>query len=198
MRVKIRDYKDNWQNIKNATLTTIDKDSGVYPNSEWKRRLLMSEHSPIRKLKVGWKWYDLMYWVSVHITRHKIGIDHFVRTQRTDRTKVNRNDLPQGAFVEHEVEANAQAIINTSRKRKCNCASPETKKAWNTALEELREVEPELVSVCVPECVYRNGFCPEMFPCGYNKTKAFQKELEEYLKGFEKQVSPYSARGGYL
>lgn len=66
MKAKIRDYVDNWQNIKNATMTTINKDSGVYPNSEWKRRLLLSEHSPIRKLTIGWKWYDLKYWVSVH------------------------------------------------------------------------------------------------------------------------------------
>lgn len=195
METKIRDYQDNWKNIKNATMTTINKDEGIYPTSEWKRRLLMSEHSPIRKLKIGWKWYDLKYWVSVHITRHKIGIDHFVRTQRTDRTGQDRNEIPQGALVEHEVEANAQAIINTSRKRLCLCASPETTKAWKDALKEIEKYEPELVSVSKRECVYRNGLCPEMFPCGYNKTNAFKKELEEYLKGMEAQISPYSIRG---
>lgn len=182
MEVKLRDYKDNWQNIKNATLTTINKDEGIYPSSEWKRKLLMSEHSPIRKLKIGWKWYNLMYWVSVHITRHKFGIDHFVRTQRTDRTDVNRNESPQGTLVEHECDANAQSIINISRKRLCHCASPETKQAWEKALEKIETVEPELVSVCVPECIYR-GFCPEMFSCGYYKTEAYKKRLAEYRKG---------------
>ena len=36
--------------------------------------------------------------------------------------------------------------------------------------------------------VYRNGLCPEMFTCGFNKTPVFKKELDEYLKGFENQV----------
>lgn len=182
MEVKIREYQDNWQNIKNATMTTIDKDSGVYPTSEWKRRLLMSEHSPIRKLKLGWKWYSLPYWVSTHFVRHWLGIVHFVRTQRTDRTNVDRNDLPQGALVEHEVEANAQAMINISRKRLCMCASPETTQAWKKVLKEVEKIEPELASVCVPDCIYR-GHCYEMFSCGYHKTEAFKKRLSEYRKG---------------
>lgn len=40
----------------------------------------------------------------------------------------------------------------------------------------------------VRECVYRNGMCPEMFTCGYNKTQAFEEELKEYIKGFEDQI----------
>lgn len=179
MRVQIRDYTDNWKNIKNATMTTINKDEGVYPHSEWKRKLLLSEHSPIRKLTIGWKWYDLKSWVSVHLVRHKFGIDHFVRTQRTDRTNVNRDELQQGSLVEHEVDANAQSIINISRKRLCMCASKETRDAWKEALDKIKTVEPELVKCCVKECVYR-GHCYEMFSCGYHKTDVFKRELDEY------------------
>lgn len=182
MHVKIRDYVDNWKNVKNATMTTINKDEGVYPSSEWKRKLLLSEHSPIRKINIGWKWYDLMYWTSGHFVRHKYGIEHFVRSQRTDRTNTNRNELPQGALVEHEVDANAQAIINISRKRLCMCASKETREAWREALKEIETVEPELVKCCVRDCTYR-GHCYEMFSCGYHKTEAFKKELAEYRKG---------------
>lgn len=115
------------------------------------------------------------------LVRHKFGIDHFVRTQRTDRTDVDRDKIEQGALVEHEVFANAQAIINTSRKRLCSCASLETRQAWKAALKEIEQVEPELVKCCVKECVYR-GHCYEMFSCGYHKTEAFQKELTEYRK----------------
>lgn len=194
MKVVIRDYQDNWKNIKNATMTTINKDEGVYPKPEWKRRLLLSEHSPIRKLHIGWKWYDLKSWVSVHITRHKIGIDHFVRTQRTDRTNIDRDMLPQGNLVEHEVDANAQAIINISRKRLCYCASEETRKAWQEAINQIATVEPELAKCCVKECVYRNGLCPEMFTCGYNKTKAFEKELEAYTEPLKGQISKYTQK----
>ena len=40
----------------------------------------------------------------------------------------------------------------------------------------------------VRECVYRNGLCPEMFTCGYNKTETFQKELAEYIEVIKDQV----------
>lgn len=180
MRVELRDYMDVWQNIKNATLNTISKSKGSYPDSEWKRKLLLSEHSPIRKLKFGWRWVDVKSWVSVHFVRHKYGIEHFVSTRRTDRTGIDRNALRQDELVNHECDANAQAIINISRKRLCNCASPETREAWTKFLDEVvAPNEPELRSVCVKECVYR-GFCPEMFPCGYSKTEKFKEELRQY------------------
>ena len=183
MNITLRNYKDNWQDVKNATMNTIGKDKGAYPSSDWKRRLLLSEHSPIRKLHIGWKWSDLKYWVSVHLVRHKYGIEHFVSTQRTDRTGISRDEMPQNSLVNHECEANAQALINISRKRLCHCASLETRQAWQQVKSEIALVEPELASVMVKECVYRNGLCPEMFSCGYHKTEAFKKELEEYRGG---------------
>ncbi|MBR6258709.1 MAG: FAD-dependent thymidylate synthase [Oscillospiraceae bacterium] len=173
--------EDNWQDIKNATMTTIGKSRGAYPDHEWKLKLIRSEHSPIRKLKFSWRWKDLPYWVSVHFVRHKIGIEHFVSTQRSDRTNVPRDELPQGAFVTHECEADAQALINISRKRLCTCASPETRQAWQLVKDEVKKVQPELAKCMVRECVYR-GFCPEMFGCGFDKTEEYQKELAEYRK----------------
>ena len=189
MNITLRNYKDNWQDVKNATMNTIGKDKGAYPSSDWKRRLLLSEHSPIRKLHIGWKWSDLKYWVSVHLVRHKYGIEHFVSTQRTDRTGITRDELPQSSLVNHECEANAQALINISRKRLCNCASPETRQAWQQVKSEIALVEPELASVMVKECVYRNGLCPEMFTCGYNKTKLFEEELKEYTNIVRGQIN---------
>ena len=181
--MKIDKFKhvDNWQDVKDATMNTIGKNTGSYPDSKWKKQLLLSEHSPIRKLKFEWRWSDLKSWVSVHFVRHKFGIDHFVKTQRTDRTGVNRDELPQGNLVNHEVEANAQALINISRKRLCSCASEETRKIWEMVLEELKKIDEPLYRCCVKECVYR-GFCPEFKSCKYDKTKAFEKELEEYHK----------------
>lgn len=182
MKVKILNHQDNWQDIKNATMNTIGKDKGKYPDNEWKRRLLLSEHSPIRKLKVSWKWEDLKYWVSVHLVRHKIGIEHYVSTQRTDRTNVDRNNLPQDSLVKHECEANAQAIINISRKRLCTQASKETREAWQEFLNNIKDIEPELYKCCVKDCIYR-GYCYEFNSCGYHKNEEFQKELKEYREG---------------
>ena len=103
-------------------------------------------------------------------------------TQRTDRTGVNRNDIPQSALVKHACEADAQAMINISRKRLCNCASPETRDAWQKVKEKVAECEPELASCMVKECVYR-GFCPEFTCCGYVKTESFKQELTAYRQG---------------
>lgn len=116
------------------------------------------------------------------MVRHKIGIEHWVSTQRSDRTGVSRDELPQGALVNHACEADAQALINISRKRLCSCASPETREAWQLVREEVAKTEPELASCMVRECIYR-GFCPEMFSCGYDQTEAFKKELTAYRQG---------------
>ena len=141
--------------------------------------MLLAEHSPIRQLSIKWTWVGLKYWVSVHFVRHKIGIEHFVRTQRTDRTGRNRDEIPQSAAVDHECLATAQAVINISRKRLCRQASPETQAAWRALLDALSTREPELTSVCVPECVYR-GFCPEIKCCGYSQTEDYRAAMTRY------------------
>jgi len=183
LHLKILAIKGSWRDVADAARTTVNMGAGEgEPSSSYKRRLLLSEHSPIRKLVVNWKWFNLKYFVSVHFVRHKFGIEHWVRTQRTDRTGVNRDELPQGAEVEHEAEANAQAIINISRKRLCMKASQETREAWETFLDNLCATEPELFVVCVPDCIYR-GYCYEMDSCGYFKTKTFTHRLDRYRRG---------------
>lgn len=178
--IKWFEYEDVWDKVKRSARTTINREgSGKYPTDKWKKQILLAEHSPIRKIKVAWKWENLKSWVSVHFVRHKFGIEHWVTTQRTDRTGVNRDESPQSTPVSHECEADAQALINISRKRLCSQASPETRAAWKEVIEEVRKTDPVLASVCRRECVYR-GFCPEMYPCGYANTDAFKKELEEY------------------
>ena len=183
MKIKWIRTSNNWRHIADAARTTINKEEGDgEPSSNWKRRMLLAEHSPIRKLKIEAKFENVLSWVSVHLVRHKYGIEHFVSTRRSDRIGTNRNKLTQDTLVDHEIEANAQAIINISRKRLCNQASKETREAWKLFLKELEKDEPELVLVCQPECLYR-GFCPEIYSCGYHKTEKFKKELEEYRRG---------------
>lgn len=175
--------KGTWREVADAANTTVNKEEGTKePSSSWKRRMLLCEHSPIRHLLVSHKWTDMKYWVSVHISRHKYGIEHWVRTQRTDRTNLDRNDLPQSAIVEHEILANAQALINISRKRLCHLASPETRYAWLALRAYIQEKEPELAEAMVADCVYR-GYCYEFKSCGWAKNPAFQGILERYRKG---------------
>lgn len=172
---------NNWQDIKDAAMNTIGKKNGKYPSKEWKKNIIMAEHSPIRKLKISWRWVDLPYWVSTHFVRHKFGIEHFVSTQRTDRVGTDRKNKTQDALVTHECEANAQALINISRKRLCACASTETREAWKSLKDHIEEIEPELASCMVKECVYR-GFCPEINGCGYTNTKNYKEERAKYIE----------------
>lgn len=180
MHIAFLDIRGSWRDVADAARTTIGMEKGSRePSASWKKTMLLAEHSPIRQLHIRWKWVDIKYWVSVHFVRHKIGIEHFVRTQRTDRTGVNRDELQQSTLVAHECIANAQAIINISRKRLCQQASEETREAWKMVLDRLKDKEPEMYQVMVPECIYR-GFCPELRSCGYHKTADYQERLRLY------------------
>lgn len=180
MELSWLNIKGSWREVADAARTTIRMPEGTKePSSKWKKQILLAEHSPIRKFMVGWKWHDLSYWVSVHIVRHKMGIEHWISTQRTDRTGEDRTKKPQDAPVDHECLANAAEIMFISRRRLCGQASPETRAAWKLVVDEIAKTEPELASCCVPECVYR-GFCPEFKCCGFVNTPAYQEALKKY------------------
>lgn len=173
-------YTDQWRAVKAAARTTISKEgTGFYPSDKWKKQILLAEHSPIRRIKVSWKWVKLKSWISVHFVRHKYGVEHWVSTQRDDRTGNDRNASRQDALVNHECEANAQALISISRKRLCRQAHKETREAWLEVKDMVAKYDPMLAAVMVPECIYR-GFCPEFTSCGYTKSEKYEKELAEY------------------
>jgi len=188
MKINFLKIKGDWQEVKDAAMTTIGKDAGHIPSSEWKRRMLLCEHSPIRKLIVKWKWSNLLWWVQTHFTRHHVGVEWHVSTSRTDRTGIDRTEEgSQSNLISVEGEANAQAIINISRKRLCMAASKETREAWLAFLAKLKRYEPELVSISVPDCIYR-GHCYEYMSCGYFKTPEYKLELEKYRKGINNET----------
>lgn len=177
------DQVTSWKRALNAARRTIGKAPlAKEPSKSWEAKMLLAEHSPIRLVEFDWTWKDIMQWVTTHLVRHHEGCEKFVHSQRGDRRvlSVPRNELPQGALNDMDMTANAQAIINISRKRLCSCASKETREAWKQVVEAIREVDPVLADKCVPECLYR-GFCPEfMNPCGYSKTKKFEEDLQKY------------------
>lgn len=168
-----------WRDVRAACdATSGGATSNQEPSGRWKRRILLAEHSPIRLLSWTVEWSGLPYWVSGHIVRHKIGAEHWVRSQRQDRTGVSRSDLAQDEPVTHRMQANAQAIIAISRKRMCCRASPETRQAWQMALLLL---PMEMQDACVPECVYR-GFCPEMVSCEFHRTTEWKANRYSYIQ----------------
>lgn len=172
--------KGSWREVADAARTTVGKEAGTgEPSMRWKRRMLLAQHSPIRKLEFNWKWTGLPYWVSVHFVRHKFGIEHWVSTQRTDRIGEDRTQKAQDTPVVHECQANAEAVMFISRRRLCMQAAPETRAAWAKVVEEIRKTDQALASCCVPECVYR-GFCPEFKSCGYCGSEAWKNSIAMY------------------
>ena len=173
MKTKILEKNINWTATKNACRTTVNKDSSNVQASEgFKKSLLISEHSPIRKLRFSWKWEDIKSWITVHFSRHSW--ECFISTQRTDRTGVDRNDLSQSELIMFEGEMNAQNFIDTSRKRLCYQSSPETRKYMeDLKLKLSQDINTmEIADVGVVNCVYRMGCC-EFQNCGF-----FDKFLE--------------------
>ena len=186
--IKRLEQVTSWKRVLNAARRTIGKDAlDKEPSDSWKAKILLAEHSPIRLLEYDWTWGNIKQWITVHLVRHSVGCEKFVHSQRGDRRALlqeynanSRDELPQGALNDMGMTANAQALINISRKRLCSCASSETRAAWNQVKEEIGKIDPILASKMVPECLYR-GFCPEwMSSCGYSKTEKFQKDLIEY------------------
>ncbi len=134
---------------------------------------------------------SIPYYVQVHLVRHKIGVEHFVRTQRPDSynpVEYDRETAPQGALIDHTMVLNAQAVLTISRKRLCTNAYKTTRNVWEAVKAAfLASEDPYLQLIgenMLPECGYRRGFCPEFSPCGVWKkyTKMFEDWREEQEK----------------
>ena len=189
--VKITDFDVNWKKIKSACMTTISKEGGdKEPSHEWKRKLLLCEHSPIRRGTISWKWPQIPYAISTHFARHHEGCEKFVGTERADRTGVDRETRSQMNYVPMEMDANLQAIINISYKRLCTSADPVTRQYWLSVLLAIREYDEDIFYACVPQCV-RCGGCPEYTNCGFYD-KFAEGLTKEQLTDVHKRYDAYN------
>lgn len=171
MKVEILKHptEADWEWCKTCTLNTVGKKSVNAPTDEWKRKLIASEHSPLRELWFGIRM-TIPYWVSVHFVRHHIGVNHYVQSQRNDRQdNYDRTQAPQDEMVSHIMSLNAQELVFMAHKRLCHQASPETREVMEEICRQVIELNPEFECYLEPLCSYRNGKCTEFYPCGYNK-----------------------------
>lgn len=173
----------SWQRVLNAARRTAGKPPlDQEPSKAFKGSMLRSQHSPLRLLEFDIVIENIPMWVTTHLVRHKIGVEHFVHSQREDRTDigVSREELPQGALNDMQMSINAQALINISKERLCSAASPETRYVWNRVKAEIAKVEPELASYMQPKCVY-TGYCTEACQCHFITSTPGQECRDRYV-----------------
>ena len=180
MEIKITKLT-SWKDVLNAARFTqrkplLDKE----PSDKFKRNIIRAEHSPLRCLMFNIDFYDIPYYVSVHLVRH-VHAQPFVSTSRPDidGNQKPREEQKKTDLVNMRLMLNAQEIINISKVRLCNKAEMETRNAWRCVVANLAKIEPILAAACQPSCVYRR-VCPEIECCGFYNTVTYNKVLDEY------------------
>ena len=162
-KVTVVKFDVDWTEIKNACRKTISmKDSKVEPGSDWKRKLLLAEHSPLRHSLITVDIEDVPFYVMGHIVRHSVGVTPYVGTSREDRTNVPRSERSQTDLVSMRLDMNIQSLINISRKRLCNQADKQTQIVWLEVVKAIAEYDQDIAWACVPEGIRSCG-CPEKF-----------------------------------
>ena len=171
----------SWTDVLNAARFTQRKEClDKEPSIEFKKKIIKSEHSPLRCLMFNIDLYDIPRFVSDHLVRH-VHAQPFVSTGRHDiiQELPSRHEQRMDDLYNMRLFLNAQEIINISKVRLCNKAEETTRKIWRQVIEELRKIEPELANACVPNCIYR-GFCPEFKSCGLTDSDLFVLKLHDY------------------
>lgn len=161
----------DWQRCYFLAVGTEGKEIDRVPGMAWRNRILRAEHSPVRTLLWTICMKEIPSYVSVHFTRHKIGVEHYVKSQRNDRQTVyDRCAARQDAPVNHILDINAQALIAMARKRLCFKADPVTQDIMRKIVDAVIAAGPEMEPFLVRQCEY-TGRCDEMKPCGLTEVE---------------------------
>ena len=180
----------DWKMVKNVSRNTVNKKhTEKNASSKFKLAILTSEHSPIREITIRWKWEGIKSCIATHFARHRY--ECYVSTQRTDRTGINRDELPQGELVNMDNSANAQNLIDVGRKRLCYQAAKETREYMESLKYSILKMgEDELFEVIVPNCIYRGG-CPEFVNCGYHK-RLYKENIDILSHDIQERYRAYN------
>jgi hypothetical protein len=172
----------SWKDVLNAARFTQRKEPlDKEPSEKFKKQMIRAEHSPLRCLMFNIDFYDIPYYVSVHLVRH-VHAQPFVSTSRPDidGNMQPREEQKKTDPVNMRLFLNAQEIINISKVRLCHKAEQQTRKIWYEAIKELGKIEPILANACCPSCIYR-GLCPEIKSCGFFGTKGCDEWIRQYV-----------------
>lgn len=155
---------EDWALAKQCALVTIGKQMVTEPDLEWKQKILMARHTPIRVLQFAFYLENVPYWVSTHLARH-VHAQPFVRSQRNDRQDdYDRNAARQDAPVDMIWYMNAEELLTVAEKRLCKLAAPETREVVRMMCCVAADKCPEFKGMFRPFCA-KYGGCFEMYPC---------------------------------
>lgn len=156
--------EEDWKRCLLFARATQGKfDTPNEPSDEWKKKILRSEHSPIRTLMFTIKMDGIPYYSSVHFVRHKYGVEHYVQSQRKNP---KRGLEIQGAPVTHIMDINAAELIYMARKRLCFKADPITNEIMWNIRKAIIDIDPIWKDILMPACEYEEANCREFKPCG--------------------------------
>lgn len=178
MKTKIEKVDIDWLNIKNLCRATISMDkSEVEPAQEWKRKLLIARHSPLRAGEIQWKWNEIPYAISTHFARH-VHSEKWISTSRADRTEIkDRSERSQMDNVSMTMRSNIDALQAMAEKRLCFQADETTRGYMEDLVEAVGEYDKDVAWSLVPTCI-RTAGCPEKF----GKCQFFEKLTEDWTK----------------
>ncbi len=162
----------DWDEVYRRCLITVGKRPIKHPSDEWKRKLLIARHSPIRRLRFSFLLEGIPSYCSVHLCRH-VHAQPYVKSQRNDRqSEYDRNKAPQDAKVDMIYDLGGEEMLILANKRLCNLADKTTREVVQMMCWLVEEKCPEFKGLLVPMCEYHGGVCHEMYPCGrYNNEK---------------------------
>lgn len=159
----------DWFRAKQCALVTVGENALTSPTEEWKEKLIVSRHSPLRTLVFTFYIEDIPSWVSVHLCRH-IHTQPYVKSQRNDRqSEYDRNKAPQDAPVNMIWEMNAEEFLVIMNKRLCNKTAKETKDVIYKMKNLVDKSNPEFTNHMIQMCEYHGNKCYEFESCGVYK-----------------------------
>lgn len=181
-KTEIIKFDVDWDFIKEGCMATIGKAAGKTPSKEWKRKLLICQHSPIRRGNISWRWSDIPFCIMGHVVRHHVGCTPYVSTSRADRTEIkDRSQRSQMDSVSMEMDANIQSLIDIAGRRLCMCADPTTRSYIEDLKEQIEKYDEDVAWAMIPQCVRAGGCCEPFGKCEYYKNFAKNLTKEEQM-----------------
>ena len=80
IKTEILKVKGEWAEVLDACRATVSKKFlNKEPSKEFKKSLVICEHSPLRTIWVKWRWQGLPSYIATHFARHHIGFEKWCR-----------------------------------------------------------------------------------------------------------------------